>query len=172
MSKSGLEIEKHPRFDPNDYSPSARRVFGPPRDRNYNDVTIHPEEPLALAMQTESTEVETVLSACARVYTARRMNVETLDTIELREGRGLGGRLHGIVVHEENRIECVIPRDDDVSLYIATLDRLARAGWDLWVLIPTVMVGSAHRHLRGVAVTLQPWWETGTGVCFGRPEIP
>jgi hypothetical protein len=127
---------------------------------------------LALAMQTESTEVEAVLSACAQVYSARRINVETLDAVELREGRLQGGRLHGIVAHEENRIECVIPRDADVSFYVATLDGLARAGWDVWVLVPTARLGSAHRHLRGVAVTLQPWWDTGTGVFFGRPEIP
>jgi len=127
---------------------------------------------LALAIQTQSTEVETVLAACAQVYAARRINVDTLDAVELREGRDWGGRLHGIVVHTESRIECVISRDDDISLCMATLDRLARAGWDVWVLIPTVLVGSAHRHLRGVAVTLQPWWDTGTGVCFGRPEIP
>lgn len=127
---------------------------------------------MALAIQTESTEVGTVLSACARVYAARQLRVETLDAVELREGRDLGGRLHGIVAHEENRIECVIPRDDDISLYTATFDRLARASWDVWVLVPTAMVGSAHRHLRGVGVTLQPWWDTGTGVCFGQPEIP
>ncbi len=127
---------------------------------------------LALAMQTESTELETVLTACTQIYAARRIAVEALDAIELREGRNLGGRLHGIVAREENRIECVISRDEDISLYAGTLDSLARAGWDVWVLVATAMLGQAHRHLRGISVMLQPWWDTGTGVCFGRPEIP
>ena len=123
-------------------------------------------------MQTESTELEAVLAACAQVYAAQRIVVEAVDAVELREDRNTGARLHGIVAREANRIECVIARDDDISLYAATLDGLARAGWDVWVLVATTMLGQAHRHLRGVSVTLQPWWDTGTGVCFGRPEIP
>lgn len=127
---------------------------------------------MALAMQTESTEIANVLAACARAYAARRVNIETLDAVELRTGRDQGGRLHGIVAHGENRIECVISRDADISLYPATLDSLALAGWDVWALVPTDMLGPAHRYLRGVAVTLQPWWDTGTGILFGRPEMP
>ena len=127
---------------------------------------------MALAMQTESTEVETVLAACAQVYAARRIKVEALGAVEVRDGLNQGGRLHGIVVHGENRIECVIPRGADISFYLATLDGLAAAGWDVWVLVSIEMLGSAHRQLRGVAATLQPWWDTGTSVCFGRPEIP
>jgi hypothetical protein len=127
---------------------------------------------LALAMQTEPTDVETVLAACAQVYAARRILTETIDNVELRDGRMPGGRLHGIVARQENRIEVVIPHDADVSFYPATFDSFSRAGWDVWVLVPTEMMGSAHRHLRGVEVTLQPWWDTGSGVLFGRPELP
>ena len=60
----------------------------------------------------------------------------------------------------------------DISLYPATFDGFSRAGWDVWVLVPTEMLGSAHRYLRGVDVVLQPWWEAETGILFGRPEIP
>ncbi len=127
---------------------------------------------MALAMQTESTEVDSVLAACCRLYAARRLNVESLDAVELRDGRAGGIRLRGVVVHEENRIECVAPRGADVSVYAGTLDALARAGWEVWVLVPIETLGSAHRHLRGVATTLQPWWDTEIGIVFGRPETP
>lgn len=123
-------------------------------------------------MQTKSTEVEIVLAACTQVYAARRISVEPLDTIELRDGHNQGRRLHGIVAHGENRVECVIPGDADIALYLAPLDSLARAGWDVWVIMPTMLLGSAHRHLRGADVTLQPWWHSGTDISFGRPEIP
>ena len=127
---------------------------------------------MALAMQTETTDVETVLAACVQVYAARRIAVETIDAVELRDGRIPGGRLHGIMAREENKIEVVIPRDADLSLYPATFDGFSRAGWDVWALVPTELMGPAHRHLRGVHITLQPWWESGTDVLFGRPELP
>lgn len=127
---------------------------------------------MALAMTTESTDVEPVLSACTQSYAARRVAVETIDAVELRDGRIPGGRLHGIVAREENRVEVVMPREADISLYPATFDGFSRAGWDVWVLVPTEMLGSAHRYLRGVDVVLQPWWEAETGILFGRPEIP
>ena len=123
-------------------------------------------------MKTESTEVDVVLAACARVYSAQRINVETLDAVDLRENPPPGARLQALVARRENRIECVIPRDADLSDYPASLDGIARAGWDVWVLVPTENLGSAHRHLRGVDVTLQPWWESGSDILFGRPEIP
>ena len=127
---------------------------------------------MALAMQTETTEVDTVLAACVRVYAARRIVVETIDTIELRDSEPAGERLRGIVAREENKIEVVIPRDADLSLYPAAFDGFSRAGWDVWALVPTELMGPAHRHLRGVEITLQPWWESGTDVLFGRPELP
>ena len=127
---------------------------------------------MALAMQTETTDVETVLAACVQVYAARRMAVETIDAVELRDGRIPGGRLHGIVAREVNKIEVVIPRGADLSMYPATLDGFSRAGWEVWALVPTELMGPAHRHLRGVQITLQPWWESGTDVLFGRPELP
>jgi hypothetical protein len=127
---------------------------------------------LALAMQTETTDVETVLAACAQIYAARRIAIETIDAVELRDGRVAGGRLHGLVARADNRIEVVIPHDGDLSLYPATLDGFSRAGWDVWALVPTELLGPAHRHLRGIEVTLQPWWEAGNGVLFGRPELP
>ena len=126
---------------------------------------------MALAMQTESTEVDLVLAACTDIYTARRVPVETLEAIDLRDGR-TSGRLHGVVAHTENRVECVVPRETDFDELAPTLDGLARAGWDVWAIVPTASLGSAHRSLRGLPITLQPWWDTGTGVCFGRPEIP
>ena len=127
---------------------------------------------MALAMQTETTDVEAVVAACAQVYAARRIAIETIDSIELRDGRIPGGRIHGLVARADNRIEVVVPRDADLSLYPAALDGLSRAGWDVWALIPTELLGPAHRHLRGVEITLQPWWQTGDGVLFGRPELP
>ena len=127
---------------------------------------------MALAMQTETTDVDTVLDACARVYAARRIVVETIDTIELRDGAPAGERLCGIVAREDNKIEVVIPRDADLSRYPATFDGFTRAGWEVWALVPTELMGPAHRHLRGVEITLQPWWESGTNILFGRPELP
>ena len=123
-------------------------------------------------MQTEPTDVDTVLAACEQVYAARRIPIETIDAVELRDGRIPGGRLHGIVARVENRIEVVMPPDADLSLYPRTFDGFSRAGWEVWVLVSTENLGSAHRHLRGVEVTLQPWWETESGILFGRPEIP
>ncbi len=127
---------------------------------------------MALAMQTDTTDVETVLAACVQTYAARRIAVETIDAVELRDGRISGVRLHGIVAREDNKIEVVIPSDADLSMYQATLDGFSRAGWDVWALVPTELMGPAHRHLRGVQITLQPWWESGTHVFFGRPELP
>jgi hypothetical protein len=126
---------------------------------------------LALAMQTESTEVDLVLAACTTIYAARRVSVEPIESIDLRDGR-TGGFLRGVVAHAENRIECVIPRDTNFDELAPTLDGLARSGWDVWAIVPTADLGAAHRSLRGLPITLQPWWDTGTGVCFGRPEIP
>ena len=123
-------------------------------------------------METETTDVATVLAACVQVYAARRIAVEAIDAVELRDGRIPGGRLHGIMAREDNKIEVVIPRDADLSLYPATFDGFSRAGWDVWALVPTELMGSAHRHLRGVQITPQPWWESGTDVSFGRPELP
>lgn len=147
-------------------------VFEAPSHRNYNDVTTDPEGLLALAMQTESTEVDNVVAACTHVYAIRQIEVETLDVFDMPEGRTAGVQLLGVAARTENRIECVIPRESEVSMYTDMLDGLARTGWDVWVLVPTEMLGAAHRHLRGVAVTLQPWWDMGTAICFGRPEIP
>lgn len=127
---------------------------------------------MALAIQTETPEVETVLAACVQVYAARRTAVETIDSVDLRDDQVPPRRLHGIVAREDNRIEVVIPRDADLSLYPATIDRFTRAGWDVWALVPSELMGPAHRHLRGLEMTLQPWWESGTGVVFGRPELP
>ncbi len=127
---------------------------------------------MALAMQTESIDADTVLAACVEVYAARRIPIETIDAIELRDGRIPGSRMLGIVAREDNRIEVVIPHEADLTLYPATLDGLARAGWEVWALVPTELLGPAHRYLRGVDVTLQPWWESPDGVLFGRPELP
>lgn len=126
---------------------------------------------MALAMRTETTEVDLVLTACVEVYSARRIAVEPLEAIDLREGR-TGGTVRGVVAHDENRVECIVPRDADIAELAPTLDGLARAGWDVWAIVPTAILGSAHRHLRGLPITLQPWWDTGKGVSFGRPEIP
>ena len=127
---------------------------------------------MALAMQTETTNVATVLAACGRVYAARGITTETIDAVELRDGRIPGGRLHGVVARDENRIEIVIPPGADLSLYPPAFDGLARTGWDVWALVPTELLGPAHRHLRGVEVTLQPFWESESGILFGRPELP
>lgn len=127
---------------------------------------------MALAMQSETTDVEAVLAACVQAYAARRITVETVDTVELRQGRIPGGRLNGVVARAENRIEVAIPHEADLSLYPAMFDGFSRAGWDVWALVPTELLGHAHRHLRGIDVTLQPWWESGSGVLFGRPELP
>ncbi|MGZ5384174.1 MAG: hypothetical protein ACXWH0_09350 [Acidimicrobiia bacterium] len=123
-------------------------------------------------MQSEITGVETVLAACVQAYAARRITVEKMDTVELREGRIPGGRLNGVVARAQNRIEVAIPHEADLSLYPAMFDGFSRAGWDVWALVPTELLGPAHRHLRGIDVTLQPWWESGSGVLFGRPELP
>lgn len=126
---------------------------------------------MALAMRTETTEVDLVLAACIEIYSARRVAVEAIEAVDIREGR-TGGMVRGVVAHDENRVEYILPRDADMAELVPTLDGLARAGWDVWAIVPTAILGSAHRHLRGLPITLQPWWDTGTGVCFGRPEIP
>ena len=127
---------------------------------------------MALALQTDSSKAGEVLTACVRAYSGRRVGVESLDTIDLRDHGSAGVRLQGIVSRTENRIEVVVDTATELTEYPPVLDGLARAGWEVWVLLPTEMMGSAHRHLRRTAVTLQPWWETATGIVFGRPEIP
>ena len=119
-------------------------------------------------MQSESTEVDTVLATCVATYAAQRIDVERLDPT--REDQVPKARLHGIVAQSEKRVECAVSRDSDFSK--AAFDHLVRSGWEVWVLVPTEMMGSAHRHLRGVPVTLQPWWKGENGILFGRPEIP
>lgn len=126
---------------------------------------------MALAMRTETTEVDLVLAACIETYSARRVAVEPIEAVDIREGR-TGRTVRGVVAHDENRVECIVPRDADMTELVPMLDGLARAGWDVWAIVPTAILGSAHRHLRGLPIKLQPWWDTGTGVCFGRPEIP
>ena len=46
------------------------------------------------------------------------------------------------------------------------------AGWLVTVLVPAIRMGEAHRSLRGIPVTLQPWWADGERVRFGGPEVP
>ena len=46
------------------------------------------------------------------------------------------------------------------------------AGWRVSVLVPAGRMGEAHRALRGLDVTLQPWWADGETVRFGGPEVP
>lgn len=123
---------------------------------------------MALAIKGESTEVDTVLAACATTYAAQQIDVERLDLMS--EGRVSTGRLNGIVAEAERRIECAVSRDSDISK--TEFDQLVRSGWEVWVLVPIELMGFAHHRLRGVPVTLQPWWEGDSGILFGRPEIP
>jgi hypothetical protein len=127
---------------------------------------------LALAMQTETTNVETVLAACFKIYAAQRIAVEPIDSIDLRDDHRSGAALHGIVAGSENKIEVVIPHEAELSPHRATFEGWARAGWDVWVLVPAELMGPAHRHLRGADLNLQPWWESGPEIFFGRPELP
>lgn len=63
----------------------------------------------------------------------------------------------------------------DAQSLVALGDHAAAAvgaGWRVAVLIPAGRMGEAHRALRGVPVTLQPWWPDGEHVRFGGPEVP
>lgn len=122
---------------------------------------------MALAMQIAPTDVDAVLAACARVYETRRQAVEELEVAERWDGTA-----HVLVIRELGRVECVLDHDADPTVYPAVVSDLARAGWEVWALIPTEQMGAAHRALRGAPVMLQPWWMTGDHVHFGRPEIP
>lgn len=68
-------------------------------------------------------------------------------------------------------IECVV--GEGLPAAAEAVRHLAAAGWEVSLLVPTCLVGEAHRLLRGVPVRLQPWWlGVDDDVCFGAPEVP
>jgi hypothetical protein len=80
---------------------------------------------------------------------------------------------HTVVVPEAGEVECFPRVDDDLADLRAPLRGLFATGWRITVLVAAGRMGEAHRSLRGVPVTIQPWWEDPDGaVCFGGPEVP
>jgi hypothetical protein len=77
-----------------------------------------------------------------------------------------------VVVPEANEVECFPLADDDLADLRAPLRGLFATGWRITVLVAAARMGEAHRALRGVPVTLQPWWEDDGAVRFGGPEVP
>ena len=78
-----------------------------------------------------------------------------------------------VVVPEANEVECFPRAGDDLGDLRAPLRGLFATGWSITVLVSSSRMGEAHRALRGVPVTIQPWWEDEAGaVCFGGPEVP
>ena len=129
---------------------------------------------MALAIETETTEVDSILAACAKRYAALRVEVDQLvwDRIELRDGSPGASSIRGVVVPRHQRIECVLPPTADLPTHVEALGRLAGGGWEVWALVPMGSMGDAHRLMRGVPVRLQAWWTDGGDIHFGRPETP
>jgi hypothetical protein len=70
-------------------------------------------------------------------------------------------------------VECFPQSGDDLSALRAPLRGLFATGWKVTVLVAAGRMGEAHRTLRGVPVTIQPWWEdAGGAIRFGGPEVP
>jgi len=96
----------------------------------------------------------------------------TVVEIPLAEASGVEGVAGAAVLAaDRGAAECVA--DDDLPAAAAAVRHLAAAGWEVSLLVPSSLVGEAHRLLRGVPVRLQPWWlGPDDDVCFGAPEVP
>ena len=78
-----------------------------------------------------------------------------------------------MVVPEASEVECFPHATDDLGALRAPLRGLFATGWRVTVLVVAGRMGDAHRALRGVPVTIQPWWVDGEGtIRFGGPEVP
>lgn len=114
-----------------------------------------------MVVAMESDVLDRAVSACSDAYLALGTTVIVTDV--------------PFMTVFSDHVTAEVALDDQASLeaavpYIAELSQ----AWDVVVLIPTVLAGSAHRILRGLFdnVTIQPWWTEGATICFGQPEAP
>ncbi len=119
-------------------------------------------------------EVAAVARAAAHPFVRRGETVVQLPVADL---LGTGTRkddagLYAVAMPDRRRVECVAaePGRPEVGEALAAL---AAAGWEVVVLVPAAHTGTAHRVLRGLAMTLQAWWgDPEAGICFGAEERP
>jgi hypothetical protein len=71
------------------------------------------------------------------------------------------------------RIECHLVEDRPVESIVEAVSRLTDTAWDVWILLPSRCLGSAHEALRGMSVRLQGWWlDNENNIKFGVDETP
>jgi hypothetical protein len=110
-----------------------------------------------------------VATAVARGYA--RLGCTVVET-PLAEASGVEEAPGAAVVAADfGTVECVA--DGHLPAAARAVRHLSAAGWEVSLLVPSALVGEAHRLLRGVPVSLQPWWlGPDDDVCFGAPEVP
>jgi hypothetical protein len=112
-----------------------------------------------------------VLSSVASSYT--RLGVTVVETPV---GAFVGedtARGTAVVAADLGIVECLLPDDAEPSALGPGIAAMASAGWEVTLLVPAARLGEAHRSLRGMPVTLQPWWlDPAHGICFGASEVP
>ena len=77
-----------------------------------------------------------------------------------------------VLAPEQGLVEWFPDADQELRPLAALAAEAVGAGWRVAVLIPAFRMGEAHRALRGIELTLQPWWADGESVRFGGPEVP
>jgi hypothetical protein len=110
-----------------------------------------------------------VATAVARGYARLGCTVVEVPLAEASGVEGADGA--AVLAAESGSIECVV--GEDLPAAAEAVRHLVAAGWEVSLLVPLALVGEAHRLLRGVPASLQPWWlGPDDDVCFGAPEVP
>jgi len=77
-----------------------------------------------------------------------------------------------VLAPEQGLVEWFPHADQSLTPLAPFAGEAIGAGWRVAVLVPAMRMGEAHRALRGMDLTLQPWWADGETVRFGGPEVP
>lgn len=110
-----------------------------------------------------------VATAVAQGYARLGCTVVELPLAEASGVEGAAGA--AVLAAEQGAVECVV--GERLPAAAEAVRQLASAGWEVSLLVPTPLVGEAHRLLRGLPVRLQPWWVShDDDICFGAPEVP
>ncbi len=114
-----------------------------------------------MVVTMESDVLDRAVSACSDAYLAHGTTVIVTDAPFM------------TVFSDHETAEVALETQASMEAAVAYIAELSRA-WDVVVLVPTMLGGSAHRILRGLFdnVTIQPWWTEGATICFGQPETP
>ncbi|NOY56476.1 MAG: hypothetical protein GXP34_10885 [Actinobacteria bacterium] len=123
-----------------------------------------------LAFDAKVEETQIVVEACLDRYRALGLDAEAVswDRVTLED---LSMNVTPLI-KTERRLDWILTRDIPRRADALVFKRLVGEGWTVHALVPTGMLGEAHRELRGTPVRLQGWWMSEGGVHFGRPEIP